>query len=185
MPRAKILVCLVVAGLGSACAGASFPRETHASNARSDDPWLEGERCIAVGQDTSDLRIEDLDAGTGRPVGRGETVRVHYVAALPSGAALHDTRDQGLPSEIIIGSTKTICGFEKALIGMSPGGQRRVYVPWHLAFGESGRAPDVPPRTDLVFVIDLYLPAETGFQPGAPPAAPQVNPNGVQRPAGR
>jgi FKBP-type peptidyl-prolyl cis-trans isomerase len=172
MTSAKTAVCLVVAGLGASCAGASFPRETRANNARSDDPWLEGARCSADAGGSSDLRIEDLAAGTGRPVERGETVRVHYVAALPSGATLHDSRDQGVPSEIIIGSTKTICGFEKALIGMSAGGQRRVFVPWNLAFGEDGRAPDVQPRTDLVFVIDLYLPADVVFQPGAPPAPP-------------
>jgi peptidylprolyl isomerase len=179
MPSVRTALCLVVAGLGASCAGASFPRETHASTARSDDPWLEGERCAPDAQDSSDLRIEDLEAGSGRPVERGETVRVHYVAALSSGTTLHDTRDHGVPSEIIIGSTKTICGFEKALVGMSPGGQRRVFVPWRLAFGENGRAPDIQPRTDLVFVIDLYLPAETAFQPGAPP----VNP--AQRARGR
>jgi FKBP-type peptidyl-prolyl cis-trans isomerase len=118
------------------------------------------------------MRIEDLDAGTGPVVGRGESVRVHYVAALASGATLHNTRDGGLPSEIMIGSTKTICGFERALIGMRAGGQRRVFVPWRLAFGENGRAPDVPPRADLVFVIDLYLPADTAYEPGAPPVNP-------------
>jgi peptidylprolyl isomerase len=168
-----------VVGLGASCAGAPFPRETHASNARSDDPWLAGARCTGDTQDSSDLRIEDLEAGSGRPPERGDTVRVHYVASLPSGTTLHDTRDEGVPSEIILGSTKTICGFEKALVGMSPGGQRRVFVPWRLAFGESGRVPDIPPRTDLVFVIDLYLPADVTFQPGAPP----VNP--AQRARGR
>ena len=168
----KTVLCVVLAGLVTSCAGASFPRETRASTARSDDPWLEGERCAAGAQDSADLRIEDLEEGSGRPVERGETVRVHYAAALSSGAPLHDTRDRGVPSEIIIGSTKTICGFEKALAGMRPGGQRRVFVPWRLAFGENGRAPDVQPRTDLVFVIDLYLPSETAFQPGAPPPNP-------------
>lgn len=172
MPNEKTALCLIAAGLAASCAGASFPRETHASTALSDDPWLQGEGCGADAQEGSDLRIEDLEAGSGRRVERGETVRVHYVASLPGGATLHDTRDHGVPSEIIIGSTKTICGFEKALVGMSPGGQRRVFVPWRLAYGENGRTPDIQPRADLVFVIDLYLPADTAFQPGAPPVNP-------------
>jgi peptidylprolyl isomerase len=172
MPKTRTVLGLVLAGLGASCAGATFPRQTRVSTARSDDPWLAGEQCPAQPPDSSQLRIEDLEAGTGRPVAQGETVRVHYQAALPNGTPLHDTRDQGVPSEIILGSTKTICGFEKALVGMRPGGQRRVFVPWQLGFGESGRAPDIQPRTDLVFVIDLYLPADTGFQPGAPPVNP-------------
>src|SRR5260370_18202228 len=107
MSNAKTAFCLVVAGLGASCAGATFPRETRANNARSDDPWLEGERCSADAGGSGDLRIEDLAAGSGRPVERGETVRLHYVAALPSGATLHDSLDQGVPSAFIIDSPNT------------------------------------------------------------------------------
>jgi FKBP-type peptidyl-prolyl cis-trans isomerase len=163
---------VLVAAALSACVGSSLPRQTRASNARSDDPWLEGERCAADSQDGAGIRSEDLEAGTGRPIDHGDTVRVHYVATLPGGGALHSTRDGGLPIEIMVGSTKTICGFEQALIGMKPGGQRRVTIPWRLAFGENGRAPDVPPRTDLVFVIDLYLPADAVSEHGSPPVNP-------------
>jgi hypothetical protein len=172
LSRARAAALGVMAWVIASCAGRPFPREMHASVARSDDPWLVGERCAPGSQDVEGLHIEDLERGTGRTVGRGDTVRVHYKAQSSDGATLHDTRDQELPSEVIIGSTATICGFEKALIGMSAGGQRRVFVPWRLAFGESGRTPDVPPKTDLVFVIDLYVPADTVFSPGAPPVNP-------------
>jgi len=114
-------------------------------------------------------RIETLAEGTGRPVEIGETVRVHYVASVPGGAVLHDSHEGGIPSEIILGSTKTICGFERALLGMRPGEQRRVLVPWSLAFGETGRPQEIPPRTDVVFVIDLYLPANAVLDNSAPP----------------
>jgi peptidylprolyl isomerase len=113
-----------------------------------------------------------VEAGSGAAVGDGQEVRVHYVARLPNGTVLHDTRHEGAPIEIIIGSTKIVCGFEKALLGMHAGEQRRVSVPWRLAFGESGRAPDVPPRTDLTFVIDLFLPAVSALENGSPPPNP-------------
>jgi FKBP-type peptidyl-prolyl cis-trans isomerase len=89
-----------------------------------------------------------------------------------AGAVLHDSHEGSLPSEIIIGSTHTICGFERALLGMRPGEQRRVSVPWQLAFGEMGRGSEIPPRTDLAFVIDLYLPANTAMERGGPPVNP-------------
>jgi len=155
------------------CGGASFPRETTATDARADDPWLEGgERCEPSLQDYTKLHVEELDAGTGAIVGDGQEVRVHYVARLPNGTVLHDTRHEGAPIEIFVGSTKIICGFEKALLGMRAGAQRRVTVPWSLAFGERGRPPDVPPQTDLTFVIELFLPVVATLENRAPPAIP-------------
>jgi peptidylprolyl isomerase len=168
---------IIAAALGLSCAGATFPRQTRAENARSEDPWLDGKRCATDAPDVAGLRFEDVEAGMGRAVESGDTVRVHYVAQSPDGAVLHDSRASGLPTEIIIGSTKTICGFERGLLGMQPGGQRRVFVPWRLAFGEEGRSPDVQPKTDLVFVIDLYLPADPAAEHGSHP----VNPTGRGR----
>lgn len=159
--------------LSWACAGGPPMRPTTAANARNDDPWLHGPACPA--NDASEdggLQKEDLVVGTGAPVEEGATVRVHYTASLPGGATIHDSHDDGPPVEVIIGSTKTICGFARALSGMRPGGQRRVVVPSALAFGDRGRPPDIPPGTDLVLVIDLFLPAESSAGQGGPPPRP-------------
>jgi peptidylprolyl isomerase len=171
------LTTIVAASLALSCGGVAFPRETRAANGRTDDPWLDGARCPADASGDVGLRIEDLQAGSGKPVGTGETVRVHYSALLPNGTTVHNTRDGGAPIEIVIGSTKTICGFERALVGMRAGGQRRVLVPWRVAFGEAGRPPEIEPRTDLVFVVDLFLPADvqTGGH-GGPPINPSLGP---------
>jgi FKBP-type peptidyl-prolyl cis-trans isomerase len=171
----------IVASVVASCAGSHHFRETRADNARADDPWLEGERCTPETRDDPGVRVEQVEEGVGRPVGDGETVRVHYVARLPSGETVHDTRAGCLPIEIIIGSTHTICGFEKALLGMRAGEQRRAYVPWHLAFGENGRPPDIQPRTDLVFLINLYLPADVVLEPHSGPTRPPVGGGGGRR----
>jgi peptidylprolyl isomerase len=127
------------------------------------------------------LRIETTEAGTGKVVGDGESVRIHYVARLPDGTVLHDTRQNGAPIEIVIGSTKVVCGVEKALTGMRAGEQRRVSVPWQLAFGEAGKSPEVPARTDLVFLIDLYLPADPTLEHGSGPVRPPSSRGGGGR----
>jgi hypothetical protein len=170
---------LFVALLAPSCAPPRVAgRPTIAHFARSDDPWLLGARCAPSNR--AEPRVEVLARGTGEPAELGETVRVHYVASLPSGVVLHDTHEENMPSEIIIGSTKVICGFERSLIGMRPGEQRRVLVPASLAFGQSERPPAVPPDTDLVFVIDLYLPAYAGTkQSGAAPPNPFAHASSV------
>jgi hypothetical protein len=170
---------MLVAVLALSCGGGSFPRDTTAADGRADDPWLEGgERCVPGSHDDTGIRIESIEAGTGKAVGDGETVRVHYVARLPDGTVVHDTRSDGSPIELIIGSTKIICGFERALVGMHAGEQRRVSVPWRFAFGESGKLPAVPARSDLVFVIDLFLPADPSLEHGSGPARPPTSRGG-------
>jgi hypothetical protein len=164
--------CLLAVLLTVSCGAGPSGRETTTSQARGDDPWLVGARCAPDTPAEPSPRVEVLEAGTGQPVGPGMTVRVHYVASLPGGAVLHDSHTDSLPSEIVIGSTPILCGLERALVGMRPGEQRRVLVPWSLAFGDLGRPPEIPPRADLVFVIDLYLPADAPNELGMPPTNP-------------
>jgi hypothetical protein len=155
----------------AACAGPQLStRRTTASVARSDDPWLVGDRCTEETPTNVALRSEVVAEGDGQPVTPGTTVRVHYVASLPDGTVLHDSGD--IASEVIIGSTKMICGFDRALVGMRPGEQRRVVIPWKLAFGQDGRPPEIPTRTDLTFLIDLYLPADVVNEPRSHPVNP-------------
>ena len=170
--RHRVRFVLLAASLALSCGAGPTGRQTTATNTRGEDAWLAGEGCTAdTPADLAPL-VDVLAAGAGEPVAEGVTVRVHYVVSLPDGTKVHDSHDGSVPSEIILGSTKTICGLERALLGMRPGEQRRAVIPWSLAFGENGRAPEIPPRTDLVFVIDLYLPANASIERGAPPANP-------------
>jgi hypothetical protein len=86
---------LLAASLTLSC-GAALYRETTATNVRADDPWLEGgQRCAGNSQDDAGLHIEELEAGIGAAFGDGQEVRVHYVARLPDGKVVHDTRQGG------------------------------------------------------------------------------------------
>jgi hypothetical protein len=175
-PPASVVLALA-AWLTLSCGAGPTGRQTTANNTRGIDPWLAGKGCTADSPADVEPRTEVLAEGNGTPVTAGMSVRVHYVARTADGKVVHDSHEGNLPSDIILGSTKTICGFERALLGMRPGEQRRAYLPWALAFGETGRPPEVPPRTDLVFVIDLYLPADAVIDQGSRP----VNPAGGGR----
>ena len=174
--RSSLLKATILLALMTPFCGAPqvFGRPTTAANARSDDPWLVGARCAPDTPVDPNIVSQVVAEGTGQPVTPGMTVRVHYIASLKDGKVLHESED--MPSEVILGSTKTICGVERALIGMRPGEQRRVEVPWQLAFGEEGRPPEIPPRTDLVFVVDMFLPADLVIQEGAPPVNTTMQP---------
>jgi len=54
---------------------------------------------------------------------------------------------------------------------MHVGGKRRILVPWQLAYGAAGRGP-IPPKSPLVFDIELISQSATPPEPPAQPAQP-------------
>ena len=57
-------------------------------------------------------------------------------------------------------SATLVAGFKEAMLKMKIGDKARVYIPYHLGYGEAGRAPLIPGKTDLVFDIELTSIAE-------------------------
>jgi peptidylprolyl isomerase len=75
----------------------------------------------------------------------GDTVKVHYSGKLDTGV-LFDTSEGSDPLEFKIGSNSLIAGFEEAVVGMSPGESKTVYIPPEKAYGRY--------RDDRVFKMD-------------------------------
>jgi cyclophilin family peptidyl-prolyl cis-trans isomerase len=48
-----------------------------------------------------------------------------------------------------------VAGFREAMLNMKIGDKARVFIPYYLGYGEAGRAPVIPPKTNLVFDIEL------------------------------
>ncbi|MTE27653.1 peptidylprolyl isomerase [Winogradskyella ouciana] len=53
-----------------------------------------------------------------------------------------------------------VAGFREAMLNMKIGDRARVFIPYYLGYGEAGRAPVIPPKTNLVFDIELVSIAE-------------------------
>jgi peptidylprolyl isomerase len=103
----------------------------------------------------SGVEYVDLRPGTGEPVVHGSTVVVHYVASLLDGEDFDSSYDRGVPEEFVVGANTVIKGWENGLIGMRPGGQRRMVLPPELAYGSEGLADLVPPESTIVLLVDL------------------------------
>ena len=76
---------------------------------------------------------------------RGDLVHVHYTGSLEDGTVF-DSSAEGDPISLTIGAGEVIPGFENAIVGMSPGDEKRETIPEGLAYG--------PHRSDLVFTVE-------------------------------
>jgi peptidylprolyl isomerase len=100
------------------------------------------------------LRIEELVVGRGDEARAGNRVLVHYDGTLTDGTTFDSSRERGTPFEVELGKGHLIPGFERGVLGMRPGGRRRVVIPPELGYGTQ-RTGKIPPSSVLVFEIEL------------------------------
>lgn len=108
------------------------------------------------GPASAELKIIDLEVGTGPEAVAGKTVAVHYVGvAHSSGEEFDSSYDRGAPLVFPLGARRVITGWDTGLIGMKVGGRRRLEIPPHLAYGDRGAGGVIGPGETLIFVCDL------------------------------
>jgi FKBP-type peptidyl-prolyl cis-trans isomerase len=104
----------------------------------------------------AELQIEDLRPGTGELEARaGTTVTVHYVGTLTNGSKFDSSRDRGEGFTFKLGAGMVIKGWDQGVAGMKVGALRKLTIPPHLAYGQRGFPPVIPPNSTLVFEVEL------------------------------
>jgi FKBP-type peptidyl-prolyl cis-trans isomerase 2 len=83
-----------------------------------------------------------------RKVQNGDTVRVHFTAALENGTKIGSTIGEK-PMELTIGDRKLIGCFEQSVVGMAEGEKRTVHIEPKQAMGER--------RPELVYQVNRNL----------------------------
>ena len=125
-------------------------------------PAMAGPAQIAIA-----LRYIDGTLGTGAAIGPRQCVYVHYTGWLTDGVKFDSSRDttpNGAPRTPIgfpLGVRRVIAGWDLGFGGMHVGGQRRLFIPYVLAYGEAGRPPVIPERAELIFDLQVLAVADT------------------------
>jgi len=119
----------------------------------------------------SGIKLLDDREGSGEPAKKGDkviyNVRVHLnkgdevplnerqAEFLPAGMLRTENGRRLVDHELILGKRRAIAGVEYALIGMKPGGYRKVRLSPHLAYRDEGLTDLIPPNA--ILKVELWL----------------------------
>jgi len=100
---------------------------------------------------------------------------VKYTGWLTDGTKFDSSYDHagGEPITFPAGAHRVIPGWDTGFQGMHVGGKRRLFIPYQLAYGEAGRPPKIPAKSDLIFDIELVSVSDQPPTPKTPPAPAQ------------
>ena len=122
--------------------------------------------------------------GTSQADSKIKWYTVRYTGWLTNGTKFDSSYDHpgAEPITFPAGAHRVILGWDSGFQGMHVGGKRRLFIPYQLAYGEAGRLPVIPAKSDLIFDIELVSVSDT---PPAPkqPATPPADPNATPKPA--
>lgn len=102
----------------------------------------------------SGLRYSIYRKGNGKHPVQGNTVQYYYVLSLLSGDTVSSV-EKGKPATLILGKREVERGLEEGILLMSVGDRAKFIIPSHLALGLQGDLDKIPPRSALVYDIEL------------------------------
>jgi peptidylprolyl isomerase len=131
---------------------------------------------LAPASGTFSLLYVDTKAGTGEAIKPHQWLTVHYTGYLPDGSKFDSSLDRNEPISFPYGQGRVIPGWDTGFEGMHIGGKRRLYIPYELAYGEKGRPPVIPAKSELIFDMELISQSDEQPKPKTPPTPPTPPP---------
>lgn len=101
----------------------------------------------------SGLRYVVLQEGTGNIPTASSNVKVHYIGTFLDGTEFDSSVKRGQP--IDFGLSQVIKGWTEGVQLMKEGAKYKFYIPYQLAYGEQGYPGAIPPKSDLIFEVEL------------------------------
>ena len=113
---------------------------------------------------SAEVRIINESIGDGLEIVNHSKVVVHYIGKLENNTEFDNSYKRNQTFQFQIGVRQVILGWEEGLLGMKEGGKRTIYIPYELAYGENGAGELIPPKSDLIFDIEVVKVLPPGYK---------------------
>lgn len=100
------------------------------------------------------LQYRVYEQGSGELVRDGQTALVHFTVSLLDGTECYTSRD-GDPRTFKVAGSDVETGLHEGITYLRPGDKAHMILPSHLAHGLVGDASKIPPRSPIVYDIEL------------------------------
>jgi FKBP-type peptidyl-prolyl cis-trans isomerase len=113
---------------------------------------------------SSGIVVETVQQGFGTKPSKGDDVLAHYILMNATGDTLQNSYDlvkQYNQPLTAFSLNSVIIGWQEGMPLLNKGGKYRLYIPYNLAYGETGmynpqsKSYDIQPYQSLVFFIEL------------------------------
>jgi peptidylprolyl isomerase len=86
----------------------------------------------------------------------GTKVSVHYSGFFRDGKMFDSSIERGKPLDNLkVGAGQVIKGWDEGLSYLRKGEKAKIIIPYQLAYGEQGRPPMIPGKSDLIFDVEM------------------------------
>jgi FKBP-type peptidyl-prolyl cis-trans isomerase len=104
----------------------------------------------------SGLEYYVVEKGKGQLVKKDDFVSVLYHGIFKDSGKVFDSAFQrGEAIKFNAGQAQMIPGWDEAMLKLNVGDKAILFIPYKLAYGEAGRPPQIPAKSDLVFYIEV------------------------------
>ena len=115
------------------------------------------------------LAYADIKTGTGEAAAPHKFYSIQYTGWLTDGTKFDSSVERNEPFTIEYGKHQVIPGWDTGFAGMHVGGKRRLFIPFQLAYGPNGKGSQIPPKSELIFDVELVAVSDTPPAPKTPP----------------
>lgn len=137
--------------LDSVTGGATMKHKDEIINSLPKMPLQE----VKKSTDKLQIGIKKRAENCERQAQKGDSLHMHYRGSLKDGGTEFDNSyKRGQPLIFNLGTGQVIKGWDQGLLGICAGEKRKLVIPSHLAYGEMGSPPTIPPDSTLVFEVE-------------------------------
>lgn len=132
-----------------------LPKQKAEKNEKAGAEFMKAaEKEAGAVKSTSGLVSVIANAGSEPKPAMGDSITVHYTLYDASGKKLQSSLDSGSPYTYANDSTSSIPGFLEGVAQLGAGGKATLYLPYQIAYGETGNGM-IEPKQSLKFEVEV------------------------------